>query len=83
MCDAGPGPRECRPGGTAGAPPPRRPPPTSPPSGPSPPPLAHRPAAHDTNLGETHDGGGPLGWSQQLLRTETLATYLRDDWSQD
>nr|WP_280364406.1 arabinosyltransferase domain-containing protein [Nocardia wallacei] len=45
--------------------------------------LPDRPAAHDTNLWESHDGGGPLGWSQQLLRTETLATYLRDDWSQD
>ncbi|WP_040747726.1 arabinosyltransferase domain-containing protein [Nocardia transvalensis] len=45
--------------------------------------LPDRPAAHDTNLWESHDGGGPLGWSQQLLRTETLATYLKDDWSQD
>ncbi len=45
--------------------------------------LPDRPAAHDTDLWESHDGGGPLGWSQQLLRTQTLATYLKDDWNQD
>nr|WP_280386593.1 arabinosyltransferase domain-containing protein [Nocardia wallacei] len=45
--------------------------------------LPDRAAAHDTNLWQSHDGGGPLGWSKELLRTQTLATYLRDDWRQD
>ncbi|MEG8177924.1 arabinosyltransferase [Nocardia terpenica] len=45
--------------------------------------LPDRTGAHDTNLWESHDGGGPLGWSQQLLRSHTLATYLKDDWRQD
>jgi arabinosyltransferase C len=45
--------------------------------------LPDRGGAHDTNLWESHDGGGPLGWSEQLLRSQTLATYLKDDWHQD
>ncbi|MGW0179556.1 arabinosyltransferase domain-containing protein [Nocardia sp. NPDC003345] len=45
--------------------------------------LPDRPLANATNLWQSHDGGGPLGWSRQLLRSETLATYLKDDWSHD
>ncbi|MBO0856102.1 MAG: arabinosyltransferase C-terminal domain-containing protein, partial [Nocardia sp.] len=45
--------------------------------------LPDRTAAHDTTLWESHDGGGPLGWSDQLLESQTLATYLKDDWRQD
>ncbi|MFF0490751.1 arabinosyltransferase domain-containing protein [Nocardia sp. NPDC004068] len=45
--------------------------------------LPDRVGAHDTNLWESHDGGGPLGWSQQLLHSQTLATYLDHDWDQD
>ncbi|MEV0105188.1 arabinosyltransferase C-terminal domain-containing protein [Nocardia sp. NPDC050799] len=45
--------------------------------------LPDRPAANTTNLWQRHDGGGPLGWSRQLLRSQTLATYLKDDWSHD
>ncbi len=45
--------------------------------------LPNRVGAHDTTLWEGHSGGGPLGWSQQLMRSETLATYLEYDWKQD
>jgi arabinosyltransferase C len=45
--------------------------------------LPDRGGAHDTNLWESHDGGGPLGWSEQLLRSNTLATYLKDGWRED
>ncbi|RDI65343.1 arabinosyltransferase C [Nocardia pseudobrasiliensis] len=48
--------------------------------------LPDRGGAHDTNLWESHDGGGPLGWSQQLLHSQTLATYLNhalyEDWGE-
>ncbi|MFX0579583.1 arabinosyltransferase C-terminal domain-containing protein [Nocardia nepalensis] len=33
-----------------------------------------------TPLWQSHDGGGPLGWSNMLLRPVTLATYLDQDW---
>ncbi|WP_067672487.1 arabinosyltransferase domain-containing protein [Nocardia miyunensis] len=45
--------------------------------------LPNRLGAHDTTMWESHVGGGPLGWSQQLLRSQTLATYLEDNWDQD
>ncbi|AHH19141.1 putative arabinosyltransferase [Nocardia nova SH22a] len=45
--------------------------------------LPNRLGANDTTMWESHVGGGPLGWSQQLLRSETLATYLEYDWDQD
>ncbi|MGW5382128.1 arabinosyltransferase domain-containing protein [Nocardia sp. NPDC003963] len=45
--------------------------------------LPDRPAANTTNLWQRHDGGGPLGWTRQLLRSQTLATYLKNDWSHD
>ncbi|WP_330181986.1 arabinosyltransferase domain-containing protein [Nocardia sp. NBC_01503] len=45
--------------------------------------LPDRGGAHDTNLWENHDSGGPLGWSTMLLRPHTLATYLNKDWRRD
>jgi len=45
--------------------------------------MPDRGGAHDTTLWESHDGGGPLGWSDQMLRANTLATYLRDGWRED
>ncbi|MFI5718513.1 arabinosyltransferase domain-containing protein [Nocardia sp. NPDC051750] len=45
--------------------------------------LPDRPASATTSMWQSHDGGGPLGWSRQLLRSQTLATYLKDDWSHD
>ncbi|NKY49631.1 arabinosyltransferase domain-containing protein [Nocardia vermiculata] len=45
--------------------------------------LPNRAGANDTTMWQSHSGGGPLGWSQQLLRSRSLATYLRDDWKQD
>lgn len=45
--------------------------------------LPDRPTAYTTNLWQNHDGGGPLGWSKQMLRSQTLSTYLRNDWSHD
>ncbi|MEV6773169.1 arabinosyltransferase domain-containing protein [Nocardia sp. NPDC051030] len=45
--------------------------------------LPDRGGAHDTNLWENHDNGGPLGWSSMLLRPHTLSTYLNDAWRID
>lgn len=45
--------------------------------------LPNRPASATTSMWQSHDGGGPLGWTRQLLRSQTLATYLKDDWSHD
>ncbi|NKY88231.1 arabinosyltransferase domain-containing protein [Nocardia veterana] len=45
--------------------------------------MPNRVGAQETTLWESHSGGGPLGWSQQLLRSQTLATYLRYNWDQD
>ncbi|WP_054812135.1 arabinosyltransferase domain-containing protein [Nocardia arizonensis] len=45
--------------------------------------LPDRVGAHDTNLWQNHDGGGPLGWTPMLLESGTLATYLNDDWHRD
>jgi len=30
-----------------------------------------------------HNGGGPLGLSELLLRANTVSSYLKDDWSRD
>jgi arabinosyltransferase C len=30
-----------------------------------------------------HNGGGPLGISELLLRANTVSSYLKDDWSRD
>ncbi|WSJ14254.1 arabinosyltransferase domain-containing protein [Nocardia sp. NBC_01327] len=45
--------------------------------------LPDRGGAKDTNAWESHEGGGPLGWSSMLLRPHTLATYLNQDWRRD
>lgn len=45
--------------------------------------LPNRPASSTTSMWQSHDGGGPLGWTRQLLRSQTLATYLKNDWSHD
>ncbi|MEV0295033.1 arabinosyltransferase domain-containing protein [Nocardia sp. NPDC050710] len=45
--------------------------------------LPDRPGAEITTLWQSHDKGGPLGWSGMLLRARTLATYLNHDWRRD
>lgn len=45
--------------------------------------LPDRIGAHDTNLWQNHDGGGPLGWTGLLLYARTLPTYLHQDWDRD
>ncbi|MGV9818064.1 arabinosyltransferase domain-containing protein [Nocardia xishanensis] len=45
--------------------------------------LPDRPGAAVTNLWQSHDSGGPLGWTGMLLRARTLATYLNEDWDRD
>lgn len=45
--------------------------------------LPDRPGAEITTLWQSHDKGGPLGWSGMLLRAQTLATYLNHDWRRD
>ncbi|NNH72130.1 arabinosyltransferase [Nocardia uniformis] len=45
--------------------------------------LPDRGGALITNRWQNHDSGGPLGWTSMLLRPETVATYLKDDWDND
>ncbi|MFI6869608.1 arabinosyltransferase domain-containing protein [Nocardia sp. NPDC050406] len=45
--------------------------------------LPDRGGAKDTNRWESHDSGGPLGWSALLLRPQTIATYLNHSWRTD
>ncbi|MFQ6326305.1 arabinosyltransferase domain-containing protein [Nocardia sp. CWNU-33] len=45
--------------------------------------LPDRPGAEITSLWQSHDGGGPLGWTDMLLRSRSLATYLNNDWRRD
>ncbi|WP_459545287.1 arabinosyltransferase domain-containing protein [Nocardia sp. X0981] len=45
--------------------------------------LPDRIGAHDTELWQNHDGGGPLGWTGLLLYARTLPTYLNHDWDRD
>ncbi|MFC9999176.1 arabinosyltransferase domain-containing protein [Nocardia sp. NPDC127526] len=45
--------------------------------------LPDRGGAKDTNRWQSHDSGGPLGWSSMLLRPQTIATYLNDAWRID
>ncbi len=33
--------------------------------------------------GDHHYGGGPLGWTDQLLSAETIPSYLNHDWRRD
>nr|WP_324193363.1 arabinosyltransferase domain-containing protein [Nocardia otitidiscaviarum] len=45
--------------------------------------LPDRGGAKDTNRWQSHDSGGPLGWSSLLLRPQTMATYLNHSWRTD
>ncbi|NLE81954.1 MAG: arabinosyltransferase, partial [Rhodococcus sp.] len=45
--------------------------------------LPDRGGAEATNAWQDRFGGGPLGWTNQLLQARTLATYLSDDWDRD
>ncbi|WP_094270741.1 arabinosyltransferase domain-containing protein [Rhodococcus sp. OK302] len=45
--------------------------------------LPDRIGAESTNAWEDHLGGGPLGWTSQLLAATTLPTYLNNDWDRD
>ncbi|MGW5574257.1 arabinosyltransferase domain-containing protein [Nocardia thailandica] len=45
--------------------------------------LPDRPGAQITNLWQSHEGGGPLGWTGMLLRATPMATYLNNDWRRD
>ncbi|CAM3067979.1 Putative arabinosyltransferase C [Prescottella defluvii] len=45
--------------------------------------LPDRPGAVSTNRWQDHFGGGPLGWTDQLLIAETVPSYLNHDWRRD
>ncbi|WP_170312821.1 arabinosyltransferase domain-containing protein [Prescottella subtropica] len=45
--------------------------------------LPDRVGAQATNAWQDAIGGGPLGWTPLLLHTETIPTYLDDDWRRD
>ncbi|WP_066910066.1 arabinosyltransferase domain-containing protein [Millisia brevis] len=45
--------------------------------------LPDRPGARSTNAWQDHFGGGPLGWTDMLLRVDTMSTFLKDDWHRD
>ncbi|MGW3280077.1 arabinosyltransferase domain-containing protein [Nocardia rhamnosiphila] len=45
--------------------------------------LPDRNGATITNLWQGHDGGGPLGWTQLLLASRELPSYLDHDWDRD
>nr|WP_072689400.1 arabinosyltransferase domain-containing protein [Rhodococcus marinonascens] len=45
--------------------------------------LPDRVGAEITNAWQDEFGGGPLGWTDQLLSASTLATYLSNDWDRD
>lgn len=45
--------------------------------------LPDRAGAISTNLWQDHFGGGPLGWLDQLQTTQTLPSYLVNDFGRD
>ncbi|WP_424809770.1 arabinosyltransferase domain-containing protein [Rhodococcus sp. 27YEA15] len=45
--------------------------------------LPDRIGAQSTNAWQDHFGGGPLGWTSELLSARALPTYLKDDWDRD
>ncbi|MFZ2177650.1 MAG: arabinosyltransferase domain-containing protein, partial [Rhodococcus sp. (in: high G+C Gram-positive bacteria)] len=45
--------------------------------------LPDRIGAESTNAWQDGFGGGPLGWTEQLLSASTLSTYLSNDWDRD
>jgi len=45
--------------------------------------IPDRPGAESTNAWQDWIGGGPLGWTEQLLTARTLPSYLQDDYDRD
>ncbi|MGA9871606.1 MAG: arabinosyltransferase domain-containing protein [Rhodococcus sp. (in: high G+C Gram-positive bacteria)] len=45
--------------------------------------LPDRPGAESTNAWQDWIGGGPLGWTEQLLGAQTLPSYLKNDYGRD
>lgn len=45
--------------------------------------LPDRVGADASNAWQDDIGGGPLGWTGLLLKSETIPSYLKDDWSRD
>ncbi|QIP37506.1 arabinosyltransferase [Rhodococcus erythropolis] len=45
--------------------------------------LPDRIGAESTNAWQDHYGGGPLGWTSELLSARALPTYLDNDWDRD
>ena len=45
--------------------------------------IPDRNGAEASNKWEDDIGGGPLGWTGLLLRSETVPGYLNDDWTRD
>ena len=45
--------------------------------------LPDRTGSDASNAWQDHIGGGPLGWTELLLRADSVATYLADDWARD
>nr|WP_235870640.1 arabinosyltransferase domain-containing protein [Rhodococcus xishaensis] len=45
--------------------------------------LPDRGGAVSTNKWQDHFGGGPLGWTDQLLSARTIPSYLNHDWRRD
>lgn len=45
--------------------------------------LPDRTGAESTNAWQDWIGGGPLGWTEQLLGAQTLPSYLKDDVDRD
>lgn len=43
----------------------------------------HKQTAASSNLWQSSSTGGPFLFTQALLRTSTIATYLRGDWYRD
>ena len=45
--------------------------------------LPDRTGAESTNAWQDWIGGGPLGWTEQLLGAQTLPSYLKNDYDRD
>jgi arabinosyltransferase C len=45
--------------------------------------LPDRVGSDASNAWQDHIGGGPLGWTELLLKADSVATYLSDDWARD
>src|SRR5699024_900339 len=40
-------------------------------------------AVSSTNTWQDDKGGGPLGWTDLLLKADTVPSYQKDDWGRD